>query len=704
METGFSRFFRSSVRDAEIILRGGQRIISEINILVENSQGSSQIPKSNPHLLNAEIKKKIARHENIKSMSFTRNGKIRFSTLDPAPMIIGDFNLHHPMWGSDHISRYSNEFVEWITDSNLVLHNTTVPTYRSSAETLAICQALDDLVESNVNLLVLSDSLSVLSALQNFSIKSHKDIKFRLYSLDKSSAMSNCIANEKKKTKTLIRGQQSNMQPDLRRQVCEHSICFLQHQVCSVLDKRNTIVPLWHGDTLNSHRAASPLVRLVEREEIWEASDHLRMLSLKIGVEPSRIVLSPMDTKKSIYMCQECKKTFSFRCKLILHLRSHTNEKPYTCEICKNRFSNNSNLKAHLLIHTKEKPFVCEICNKAFSRSSVLKEHMRSHSNEKPYVCEKCEMAFSRGSTLRIHLRIHTNEKPYVCEVCEMAFSTKYTLRKHERIHTKERPYICDTCGKAFSDCGVLNRHLLIHTKEKPYACEICKKTFTRNNTLRIHMRIHSNEKPYVCEICDKAYSAKCALKKHVRIHSNIKPFICEFCAKGFNQLSNLNAHLLTHSNEKPYVCEICKMTFGQSRNLRRHLHIHTDEKPYICEICNKAFSQNDALKRHWNQWLSILSETGIEVNTRNCSECYWSIKKCHSKTLESIPKNRAMESGQGRSRATSANKDRCILVEPEEPMRTQIQRQFLLAPRRRVTSQTLRIGFIRVVCMDVGQ
>ncbi|GFV27671.1 putative RNA-directed DNA polymerase from transposon BS, partial [Trichonephila clavipes] len=43
-----------------------------------------------------------------------------------------------------------------------------------SAETLAICQAFDDLVESNVNLLVLSDSLSVLSALQNFSIKSNK--------------------------------------------------------------------------------------------------------------------------------------------------------------------------------------------------------------------------------------------------------------------------------------------------------------------------------------------------------------------------------------------------------------------------------------------------------------------------------------------------------------------------------------------------
>ncbi|GFW55274.1 hypothetical protein TNCV_116601 [Trichonephila clavipes] len=59
---------RSSLRDAKIILRAGQRIISKINILIENSQGSSQIPKSNPQLLNAEIKKKIAPHENLKML------------------------------------------------------------------------------------------------------------------------------------------------------------------------------------------------------------------------------------------------------------------------------------------------------------------------------------------------------------------------------------------------------------------------------------------------------------------------------------------------------------------------------------------------------------------------------------------------------------------------------------------------------------
>ncbi|GFU97072.1 hypothetical protein TNCV_3347181 [Trichonephila clavipes] len=109
----------------------------------------------------------------------------------------------------------------------------------------------------------------------------------------KSSATSNCIASEKKRRRHVLKTQPSNMQPDLRMHVCEHSICFLQHQVCSVLDKRNTIVPLQHGGTLNSHRAASPLVRLVEGEERWEAPDHLRMFSHKIGVKTSQILLLP---------------------------------------------------------------------------------------------------------------------------------------------------------------------------------------------------------------------------------------------------------------------------------------------------------------------------------------------------------------------------------------------------------------------------
>ncbi|GFU59362.1 uncharacterized protein TNCV_4198801 [Trichonephila clavipes] len=42
------------------------------------------------------------------------------------------------------------------------------------------------------------------------------------------------------------------------------------------MDVYECIVPSWHGGTLNSRPAASPLVRLVEVEEKWEAPDHFK--------------------------------------------------------------------------------------------------------------------------------------------------------------------------------------------------------------------------------------------------------------------------------------------------------------------------------------------------------------------------------------------------------------------------------------------
>ncbi|GFV04091.1 uncharacterized protein TNCV_917131 [Trichonephila clavipes] len=57
------------------------------------------------------------------------------------------------------------------------------------------------------------------------------------------------------------------------------------------MDICKCVVPLRHGGTLNSRRVASPLVWLVE--EVG-GSDHPQVSSLKIGVETSQIVLSPV--------------------------------------------------------------------------------------------------------------------------------------------------------------------------------------------------------------------------------------------------------------------------------------------------------------------------------------------------------------------------------------------------------------------------
>ncbi|GFU52510.1 uncharacterized protein TNCV_2115071 [Trichonephila clavipes] len=49
------------------------------------------------------------------------------------------------------------------------------------------------------------------------------------------------------------------------------------------MDVCKCLMPSQHGGTLNSRRAASPLVRLMEEDERWEALTLLRVFSLKIG-------------------------------------------------------------------------------------------------------------------------------------------------------------------------------------------------------------------------------------------------------------------------------------------------------------------------------------------------------------------------------------------------------------------------------------
>ncbi|GFT76818.1 hypothetical protein TNCV_1419481 [Trichonephila clavipes] len=51
------------------------------------------------------------------------------------------------------------------------------------------------------------------------------------------------------------------------------------------MDVCKYIVHFRHGDTINNRRAASLLVRLVEGDEGWEASDHLQdVLPQNLGV------------------------------------------------------------------------------------------------------------------------------------------------------------------------------------------------------------------------------------------------------------------------------------------------------------------------------------------------------------------------------------------------------------------------------------
>ncbi|XP_046408074.1 zinc finger protein 569-like [Ischnura elegans] len=276
--------------------------------------------------------------------------------------------------------------------------------------------------------------------------------------------------------------------------------------------------------------------------------DELKTISKEgagiVNLDTSTTALNPF---QGVVVCDYCTKPHFSKSKLREHIVvCHLSVVSYKCSTCHTFFPTESELKVHEAIHFSKCKYICSVCYKNFSFKAKVLMHMKYvHNMDRPNTCSACFVCFPSQSELGLHQYCHSLEKKYCCSKCGKRFMVKWYYRTHVRVcQSGELLHKCGACGKGFMNRSHLKLHLLSHDPEKRFACHLCPKRYSHSSNLFIHVRnFHLKLKLFECGICKKRFTFMGNLRVHYSVHSDHRPFKCQHCEKHFKSKASMYSH-----------------------------------------------------------------------------------------------------------------------------------------------------------------
>ncbi|XP_014032537.1 uncharacterized protein si:ch73-347e22.4 [Salmo salar] len=363
------------------------------------------------------------------------------------------------------------------------------------------------------------------------------------------------------------------------------------------------------------------------------------------------------------FKCQICKQLNRHWCQYILHLQTHTNNKPNLCEICGQRYDQVPELCVHCKVCCKSSGEE-RACNSSLSEVWHEPQSLQNpmHVTEIDFLCNdnqemlstddqhpKCKEpeplppletmeeyssdVLPQNPTPACHIPgngLAINRPSPSNSMCTSSAILSPSVMSCNSVRVVQQPsgfrsrfqthapcdrYPRGQCGKSFNQWNKLWLHQGLHREKRcSFSCTQCNLEFRFFGSYREHMQEHAAQRPYACQLCPKTYVIEEDLNTHLcKNHQPCASLKCDTCGKGFTSFRNLERHRLLHRGASSHYCLPCKLPFPSYLALKNHLKAHKARPviplpegpleplrfPYHCRKCNARFTTTDLLQAH---------------------------------------------------------------------------------------------------------